>query len=315
MLSLLKTVFVLWACQSGGWEHDYMRELLPSPKFDHIDLPDLLKLNDSTNIKPRIIVYNVENSGPDGSYQMIRDLLKQYRITILVHTSDEFQGWGQKWKYGEGTEVYYMVPLVLRQYGIWPYRSLEAMHQNVVQIPLGYMKNMFIEGNDSMTSIEAATYSLERNSYNRNYSWSFIGDVRSHKERVIALDTFSGWQPNFFDAGMPPSKIREIYNNSKLVLVGRGHVNLDCFRIYEAIICGAVPIVVGPKEEREKAFEFEGDFPPFIFADNWPAALQFCQNLTNSDIDKLRSENINWYINRVKYVKRKIDFTLSVFPE
>ena len=84
-----------------GWEHDYVREILPAPTFEHIDLPDLLKLNDSINIKPRIIVYNVENSGHDGSYQMIRDLLKQYRITILVNTADEYQGWGQKWKYGK----------------------------------------------------------------------------------------------------------------------------------------------------------------------------------------------------------------------
>jgi len=314
MLSILKIVYVLWACQSGGWEHDYMRELLPSPKFEHIDLPDLLKLNDSANIKPRIIVYNIENSGQDGSYKMIRDLLKQYTITILVHVGDEFQAWSQKWKYGEGTDVYYMVPLVLRQYGIWPYRSLGAMHQNVVQLPLGYMRDMLIEGDGSMTSIEAATYSLERLSSARNYSWSFIGNMMSHKERVIALDVFRAWEPNFNDLGLPPLKMREIYNNSKLVLVGRGHVNLDCYRIYEAIICGAVPIVVGPKREREFAFEFEGDFPPFIFADNWPSALQFCQNLTDSEIDKLRRENINWYISRVKYIIRKIDFILSVFP-
>ncbi len=34
----------------------------------------------------------------------------------------------------------------------------------------------------------------------------------------------------------------EKYKEAKFVLSGRGQLNLDCFRIYEAIIAGALPV-------------------------------------------------------------------------
>jgi hypothetical protein len=34
----------------------------------------------------------------------------------------------------------------------------------------------------------------------------------------------------------------KVYNSSKFVVVGRGHSNLDCFRIYESIVGGALPV-------------------------------------------------------------------------
>lgn len=103
-------VYVLWACGSQGWERDYIRELFSlKENFVHIDLAELQNKPNST-IKPRVIVYNVENSGADGKYQIIRDLLTTYPTTaILVHTSDEFMGNSRKWKYGEGVEVYRLV--------------------------------------------------------------------------------------------------------------------------------------------------------------------------------------------------------------
>ena len=39
-----------------------------------------------------------------------------------------------------------------------------------------------------------------------------------------------------------------IYSQSIFVFNGRGNVFLDCFRLYEAIIAGAIPVIVGEKE-------------------------------------------------------------------
>lgn len=311
-----------------------MREFFPESRFNHIDWPVLRQLNDSA-IKPRVVVYNVENAGEDGKYQPLRDHLTATKTTILVHTSDEFQGSGRKWKYGEGVEVYNMViqyallvflhhyhhnhdimqvPLVLRQYGIYPYRSYATTYPNVMQIPLGYMKGMLDEGNVSLDSVDVARYSLSKRAASREYNWSFVGGVAGHKERHYAIATFSTWDKHLQDAGLSPPQMRGIYNNSKFVLVGRGQVNLDCFRIYEAIIAGAVPVVVGSKWERERTFEFEGDLPPFLFADSYPEALETCRSMADEEVDKLREANVKWYIERVLRIRRRIDLFLTVYP-
>ena len=56
------------------------------------------------------------------------------------------------------------------------------------------------------------------------------------------MAVFSDWKPFIHDAGLSPIQMREIYLSSRFVVVGRGQSNLDCYRIYEAIICGAVPV-------------------------------------------------------------------------
>lgn len=105
-------LFVLWACKSDGWERDYIHELFPPEKnFVHVDYVDFV--NQADPIKPKVLVYNVENSGADGTYQQIRQILKENKVIILVHTADEFQGSARKWKYGEGIEVYNLVARLL----------------------------------------------------------------------------------------------------------------------------------------------------------------------------------------------------------
>jgi hypothetical protein len=241
-------------------------------------------------------------------------LVRKYRIAILLHTADEFQGSRKKWKYGEGVEVYSMVPLVLRQYGIYPYRSYGNTYPNVIQIPLGYMRTMFQYENKTISGLEAGFHSLAKKSIDRRYNWSFVGTIDGHKERATALSVFRQWDTNFFAVGMTPQAMRDVYNNSKFVLVGRGQVNLDCYRIYESILCGALPIIVGPKLERERSFEFEGDRPPWIFENSYDDALTRCKNMTEDEIDTMRVANYNWLQDRINMIKRRIRLTLEIFP-
>lgn len=73
-------------------------------------------------------------------------------------------------------------------------------------------------------------------------------------------------------------------------------------------------IVVGGRWERERTFEFEGDLPPFVFEEEYPAALERCKNMTDAEIDKLREDNVHWYIDRISSIKRKISLFLQVYP-
>jgi hypothetical protein len=99
------------------WEYDYIREIFPESDYKHISKRDfeVTSNNSSKELFPKVIVYNVENSGSDGKYSIIREYIVRYKPIILVHLSDEFQGWAKKWKYGEGVEVYNLVRLAFKK--------------------------------------------------------------------------------------------------------------------------------------------------------------------------------------------------------
>jgi hypothetical protein len=96
--------------------------------------------------------------------------------------------------------------------------------------------------NKTLTCKEALPYSVARTSKERTNNWSFIGAMQGHPERKSAIEIFEKWIPFETSYGKNSVEMRNIYNNSKFVLVGRGQANLDCFRIYEAIVSGSIPV-------------------------------------------------------------------------
>lgn len=308
---------VLWACCSPStWEYDFFLELFPFSHYDHIFLKDTLIAD---GLLPKILVYNVENSGSDGSYTLIRNLISTYKVSILVHTSDEFNGSPKKWKYGEGVEVYSLVPFVLRQYSVRPYQEYLHPRSNVMQLPLGYMTEMlrskYENGTtgDPVLSTDAIQWSNMRRTVDRNISWSFLGATRGHHDRGKMIEIFRAWTPHIADTGFTPQEMKQVYNSSKFVLIGRGQASLDCFRIYEAIICGAIPVIVGPQWELDQAFAFEGDIPPFLFANEYSDALVACQSMSDVQIDTVRNAITSWYISRIELIKRRITHYSNTF--
>ena len=319
---------VLWLCGSNGWERDYIFELFPFPHFVHIGINEWRHLQENRSlglqihgsihkrIVPRVVVYNIENAGSDGKYTALYNVLSNNsRIVVLVHTADEFGGSPRKWKYGEGTDAYPLIPLVLRQYSVSPYRSYGKFQANVLQIPLGYMKNMFKYGDERLTSLEAANRSLTIGACKRNLSWAFVGTIKGHNGRPHMLEVFKEWLPNEVRASLNPVDMREVYQRSKFVLVGRGQSSLDCYRIYEALLCGALPVVVASDYEISRTFEFEGCTPPLVFANDYFAALTLCKNMSNEVIDQWRRELIAWYSTRIHVIMNRVDFMLNVFAE
>jgi hypothetical protein len=157
-----------------------------------------------------------------------------------------------------------------------------------------------------LSSLEAIAYSNQKKSIDRNISWSFIGEVRGHPDRKDALDIFHGWTPNIVDAGLSPTQMRAVYNSSLFVMVGRGQVNLDCFRIYEAMISGAIPIVMGSESELSWVFQYEGHRPPLLYADSFQNALDKCKSMNHSQIDQQRNELTHWYTHRLHHIMNKV---------
>jgi hypothetical protein len=265
---------VLWACRYGsndayitdGWEGDYIRELFPSPKFFHTQ---------NVHVSGKVVVYNTLSD-----LHFIQQYITENEVLILVHLSDEFQGLLDIST--KGKLLYDLVPIVLRQYSFHMYRSWSAPLSNVMQIPLGYMTGMFFNNQSGRTysSSHVASKILRDRNYKiklgrhdyvsnpsidmvylmpikskREYNWSFIGNpFKSDRQQMLSI--FSTWEPYLSSNSLTATETAAVYKKSKFVIVGRGQFSIECFRIYEALINGAVPVIVADEKDIYDSFIF-----------------------------------------------------------
>lgn len=83
--------------------------------------------------------------------------------------------------------------------------------------------------------------------------------------------------------------------SAKFVPVGRGNKSLDCFRIYEAAACGAIPIVVGPALEMTNTFG--KPLPPMLWAATWAEAKDEVDRLLRNDQQLMLQQRsvVDWW--------------------
>ena len=74
------------------------------------------------------------------------------------------------------------------------------------------------------------------------------------KNNVIHLIRTNWSNPN--NQTIKPYELFDLYRESLFVPIGRGNISLDCFRIYEAIVAGAIPVMCGTNQEIEMTFNF-----------------------------------------------------------
>ena len=105
-----------------------------------------------------------------------------------------------------------------------------------------------------------------------------------------------------------PATIFNVYANSIFVPNGRGNVVLDCFRLYEATLTGAIPVVVGSWSEVREAFYFDGDIPPWIFEETWEAAAARCTDLSANveALQQIQEEQLKWWSRQILTARKRI---------
>lgn len=286
------TVDVLWFTDNidGMWEKDYLKEIFPPPYFSHVSKSD----------RPGVVVCSSAHD-----VDIIERLTKNYQLGVLVHISDEFMG--ENGDRASCSRVYNKALVVLRQYGF--YKKVD--HHRAFQIPLGYMKGLLSGLNRS--SVEEALHSLSIPTAQRTYNWTFIGGKhgRGKKDRDEAIRAFSSWDRHLINESLPLLTVKGIYEKSKFVLAGRGWITLDCFRIYEALISGAIPIVASHASEISTTFNYNGHKPNLLFANSWNDALVIARNMSDADVDNKRNQLVNWYVDRMDEIHALVK---SVFP-
>jgi len=206
------------------------------------------------------------------SYNEILSIIKRIKPKIIICLSDEF--------YLENLSIFNELgnycDLFLRHY----HHSTYTYTPNTIHIPLGYTNGckVFQE--------------------KKELNWSFLGEIKSDREEMI--NEFRRIPNHFVGNSISRELMCKIYSKSIFVPCGRGNLSLDCFRLYEASMNGAIPIVVGSKKEIDCTFKYEEN-PPWIFAETWKEAVEKC---LETEIDS--SKVLDWWNNRIQKIRTKV---------
>uniref|UniRef100_A0A6C0JK66 Exostosin GT47 domain-containing protein n=1 Tax=viral metagenome TaxID=1070528 RepID=A0A6C0JK66_9ZZZZ len=143
----------------------------------------------------------------------------------------------------------------------------------------------------------------------RSLDWAFIGSLKSDRQEMCTCFA-EAFTKRYISVGnnswdsknqiVRPSDMADIYRKTVFVPIGRGWVTLDCFRFYEALLCGAIPIVVGPSDEIDVAYCYGGNMPSCIRASSWQEAVIICKRMRDSaeglvELQKIQNQNVAWW--------------------
>lgn len=217
----------------------------------------------------------------------------------LLHLSDE--------SYGGGYQIYSEFDFVIRNY-----HSYKFDVAGVMEIPLGYTQAVRGASGSKLTSSR------------RSFIWSFLGNKNG--ARLSMRKQFCRIEPHYehvYDARaigdvgkMPPGNYFQVLRNSIFCPCPMGNVNLETFRVYEALEAGCIPIV----EHRLTMPYFDrlmpgNKIPSFS---SWTSARKYVERLQGcpEKLDNLQQTVVNWWTNYKSSLQMGVrDFCVAGFRD
>ena len=229
----------------------------------------------------------------------IIEVISYIKPITIFYLSDECGG------NNDTTLLQNYTKLVFRQYNHVNYKYEENNHQLV----LGYSRK-FLKGLPS--------FSVEKQKMcDRKITASFVGAMKSDRYEMIYLALNNmvnthiravnhNW--NIDNLPCSPEECFNIYNNSAFVICGRGNCNLDCFRIYEAIAAGSIPVIVGPWSEITNTFYYQNNLIPCVYDETWEGAISRCNYLLSEPdkLQKMQDTLLSWWDNQLSSIQSMI---------
>jgi hypothetical protein len=282
---MIKVLFFGIETKDHMCEYDFIvNELLPS----QVERDDyFLSLENIKNTTEKFDIFVYFCREPQNyswsyipTYNEVLEAVLKTNPEIIIQLSDEFVSEDLQ----DHNKLANYCQLFLRNYHHKNYFYTD----NTVHIPLGYTNEckVFQEKKD--------------------LNWSFLGEIKSDRSKMIT--SFLNIPNHFVGRSMPKDEMCKIYSRSIFVPCGRGNSSLDCFRLYEASMNGAIPVVVGSKKEIETTFKYEKN-PPWIFATSWEDAVKTCKDLLNDEekIISIRADILLWWQNRINDIKKIVE--------
>jgi hypothetical protein len=233
--SMTKTINLIWWHFDPhlAYEYDWLNSLLSDFTVKHI-----VGVEDAACLDNAVIVANLSQifCTKNGSRKEYTNKLQQFHNYIkryqneglkvgLFHLGDEF--------YKESISFYKDLDFIFR-----PYFRKEAhkKYKGCYYLPLGYSSG-FCNG------------LVPRKISERDYSWSFAGQLKGSRYEMLEYaqripggkyhETSQWNDPN----GLTTKEYAALLSNTVFSPCPIGNFSVDCFRVYESLEAGAIPII------------------------------------------------------------------------
>ena len=225
-----------------------------------------------------VIIYSTQNKNPNQDFL---DYLAKFdgMKYALYHLADE--------TYGHDLSHYQKAQVVYRNFWWGGYAD------NVKFMPLGYEKGM-------RNWTQEITPASER-----QYVWNFAGQYKA--DRSYMVSSMSKYTPNFIrrtyafvdvqNQLLKPDLIK-LNSDTQFIPCPIGNINVECYRLYEALEWGCIPIV---KDYPSQSYDIMFPDHPFIKVSDWDV---FDPSII--DVDAKQLEVHNWYINYLNNFKANL---------
>lgn len=213
----------------SSYEYDWLGLLLSDFKVNHI-----VDFENGVCVDNAIIVANLSQAFFTGKNygeerQQFYNYIKRFKAAGmkvgLFHLGDEF--------YRESTGFYQDLNFVFRQYHK---EEDHKKYKNCHYLPIGYKSGFCNE-------------LVDRPIHQRDYLWSFAGHLKGSRYEMMKYaksipggkyHTTNQWNdPN----GLKTKEYAALLNNTKFSLCPMGNYSVDCFRVYESLEAGTIPII------------------------------------------------------------------------
>lgn len=214
---------------SSSYEYDWLTSLMSDFKVNHI-----VDFENKVCVDNAIIVANLSQAFFTGKnyseerqqfYNYVKGFKSAGMKVGLLHLGDEF--------YRESTDFYQDLNFVFRQY----YKEEEyKKHSHCHYLPIGYKSGF----RDELVA---------RPITERKYLWSFAGHLKGSRYEMMKyakgvaggkFHTTTQWND---PKGLNTREYADLLSDTTFSLCPMGNYSVDCFRVYESLEAGAIPIV------------------------------------------------------------------------
>jgi len=265
------------------WEGDWVTEILNETPITKIIDDEKYE----TFVDNAIVVVSADARENSKYFQKLH--IMNYKYGIIVVGDERYRG---------STDFYPHAQFVFRNY--WHKKFVSQ--KNVHFFPLGYKTGFWKHCARNL-----------KNAQNRDYVWSFAGQITKKPTRKAMITVMQRIPKNYvhetFTFGDANSLSVDRYQNMLLDTIfapcPTGWWNLDSFRVYEALECGCIPIV------ERKPLDYFGLYfgkHPFLVVDSWDQAPGLINALLSdpAQVEAYRTSCHRWWLDYKDKVKKEV---------